>query len=277
MDLIMKNKSLKLFIYIFLLGLLLIQFFPIIWMLSSSLKQQSYINAVPWRIIPETFYWQNFSKVWNTAIKSYLVNSVIVAGIVMVSNMFIASLAAYALAKFDFKGRNLFFKFVMLTVMIPVDILAIPMFQQIKSYGLLNSYLGIAAPYLVTAFSIFLMKQGIAAIPNDYLEAARVDGYSEIFIFFKIVIPMVIPYLVSMVVFTFLTNWDNYFWPLIVASNQKLYTIPIGLSALATAKQYLDNGALLAGAVISVVPVLILFLFFQKQIMDTSVGSGIKG
>lgn len=277
MEFVMKNKGVKVFIYIFLSVFLLIQIFPIVWMLSSSLKYKTDIYAVPWSVIPKTFYWQNYINAWNMAIKSYLVNSIIVAVTVTVSNVLIASLTAYALAKFDFKGRDLFFKFVLLTVMIPVDIMSIPMFQQIKSFGLLNSHIGIAAPFLVTGFSVFLMRQGIASIPNDYLEAARVDGYSEIFIFLRIVMPMSAPYLAAMTIFTFLTNWDNYLWPLIAATNQKLYTVPIGLSSLASAKQYLDNGALLAGSVIAILSVFIMFLFFQKQIMYAAMGSGVKG
>ncbi|MGN7312022.1 carbohydrate ABC transporter permease [Alkalicoccobacillus gibsonii] len=248
---------------------------PFIWMLLSAFKPNAELIQLPVRILPQTWTLENFTRLFtemNFAI--YLRNTLILVGCSLIGLLFNA-MAGYSFAKFRFKGNRPLFFLVLATMMIPGQVTMIPVYLILNQIGLTNTMTGIALPGLVAAFSIFLFKQFMSTIPDALLEAARLDGAGEFYIFFKLVLPMAKPILAVQGILSFIGAWNSFLWPLIVANSQDLYTLSVGLALLQG--QAGENYALqMAGSAVMVVPILIVFAIFQKYIVNGFTMSGIK-
>ncbi|GAF23847.1 MULTISPECIES: carbohydrate ABC transporter permease [Shouchella] len=248
---------------------------PFLWMLLSAFKPNPELIQIPVRIFPETWTLENFTRLFTEMnFGTYLRNTLILVGCALIGLIFNA-MAGYSFAKFDFKGNRPLFFLVLATMMIPGQVTMIPVYLILNEMGLTNTMPGIVLPGLVAAFSIFLFKQFMTTIPDALIEAARLDGAGEFYIFFKLVLPMAKSILAVQGILAFIGAWNSFLWPLIVANSQDLYTLSVGLALLQG--QAGENYALqMAGSAVMVVPILIIFAIFQKYIVDGFTMSGIK-
>lgn len=206
----------------------------------------------------------------------WFLNSVLVALATTASVLFFDSLVGYTLAKYKFRGRGLVFVLILSTMMVPTEMLVIPWYVMARSFGWIDTYWGIMFPGLMTGFGTFLMRQFFASVPDELLDAARVDGLSEFQIWWRIAMPLVKPALAELAIFTFLSNWSAFLWPLIVTNDRALYTLPVGL-AFFSGENSTEWPLVMAGAAVATVPTLLLFLFFQRQIIRGIALTGLKG
>lgn len=256
----------------------LITLFPFAWMLLTSFKGfQELFTLGFW---PQDPTFSNYQQVLTqTKFLTWFANSLLIATITTISVLFFDSLVGYTLAKFRFLGKSLIFILILSTLMIPTEMLVIPWFVSVAELKLTHSvpgaYLAILFPGLISAFGIFLMRQFFESLPNDLLEAARIDGMSEFGIFWHIALPLVKPALASLAIFTFLGNWNAFLWPLIVIQEAKYRTLPVG-TALFSGEAGTQWGLIMAASSLAVIPVLIVFIIFQKQIINGIVLSGLK-
>jgi multiple sugar transport system permease protein len=253
----------------------LITAFPFLWMLTTSLKPQRESIDFPPTILPQDPTLEWYVRLFvDLDFGSYLRNTVIVVAIGFIGLLFMA-MAGYAFAKFDFRGRRWMFFIVLATMMIPIQVTMIPTYLILNGLKLTNTLVGIALPTLVGGFSIFLFRQFMSTIPTEMLEAARLDGAGEFRIFWQIVLPLSRPILAVQVVLTFIAGWNSFLWPLIIASDQKLYTLSVGLSLLN--QQLAVNPSLqMAAASVMVLPILLVFVVFQRYVMQGFALSGLK-
>ncbi len=232
--------------------------------------------------MPQGFYWQNY---WqgirgNDGSFIYLrniLNSLIVASTVTATTVILSALTGFGLAKYHFKGRHFVFMMILATMMIPFEVIMIPLYLIITKLGFQNSYQGLITPFLVNAFGIFLMRQYYVTFPDEILDAARIDGASELMIFSKIMLPNSVPAIATLAVLTFKSQWDNLLWPLLVAQSEEMKTIPLYIVRF-TAEKHTDEGAMMAVAAIASIPILILFLKLSKYFIGgATVFSARKG
>ncbi|EHW6397856.1 carbohydrate ABC transporter permease [Listeria monocytogenes] len=248
---------------------------PFIWMVLSSLKTDAEILKIPPTIWPETSTLDNFTKLFTEMdFAIYLKNTLIIV-FFSFFGLFLNAMAGYGFAKFKFKGKNKLFYLVLATMMIPGQVTMIPVYLLLNAAGLTNTMTGIVLPGLVGAFGIFLFRQFMSTISDDLLEAARLDGASEFYIFWRIVIPISRPVLAVQGILTFIAGWNSFLWPLIIANDEKFYTLSVGLQLLKG--QYGSNYALqMAGATFMVIPIILIFMTFQKYILKGFNVSGMK-
>ena len=206
----------------------------------------------------------------------YFVNSTVVAVVVTTGNLVFCSMLGYALAKLHFRGKRLIFGLVMGTLMVPGMVTFVPLFVLIANLGLVDSYPGLILPFLVTPFGVFLMRQFIIALPDDLLDAGRVDGAGELRILRSIIMPLCGPALATLGILTFLGRWNSFLWPLVVAQTQDHYTLPVALALFSTGQNQTNYGVLLAGATVVVLPILVVFLIFQRRFIEGIATTGIK-
>ncbi|NLG99981.1 MAG: carbohydrate ABC transporter permease [Chloroflexi bacterium] len=253
-----------------------IMLFPYLWMLSTSLKAPgTWYNL---SLLPEQVSFAAYIRLLSSSmLPRWYLNTLIVASIGTCSVAFFSSLMGYTFAKYEFPGKNIMFLIILSAIMIPTEMLIIPWYVGVARLKLIDSYLGILMPGLVTTFGIFVMRQFIASIPNEFLDAGRIDGVSEFGLFWQICLPMARPALSVVVIFTFLGIWNDFLWPLIVSNSEKFYTLQVGLSRLNSLETGADWGGTMAGAALASIPMLILFMFFQKQIVKGVSMSGLKG
>ncbi|MGF1478183.1 MAG: carbohydrate ABC transporter permease [Cyanophyceae cyanobacterium] len=264
--------------YLLLCAIALLMLFPLLWLIGTSLKSpEEDIFGFPPQLIPSQPTLENFRLVWQQfPFGQYLFNSTLVAVLTVGLNLLFCSLAAYPLARLNFRGRDLLFALIVSTIVIPFQIVMIPLYILMVQLGLRNSYLGVIFPSLASAFGIFLLRQAFQGVPKELEEAARIDGCSELGIWWYVMIPAVRPALVTLAIFVFIGSWSDFLWPLIVLDRPEYYTLPLGVATLAGTFS-LDWRLIAAGSVISVAPVLLLFLFVQRYIIPTDAGSGVKG
>lgn len=248
---------------------------PFIWMILSSFKPEGEIVQIPPTLWPKTFTMSNFNYLFeNMNFGVYLKNTLIIVLFSFVG-LLLNAIAGYGFAKYDFKGRNALFVLVLATMMIPSQVTMIPVYLILNSLGLTNTMTGIVLPGLVGAFAIFLFRQFMSTIPTELLEATRLDGASEYRIFLQIALPISKPILAVQAILTFIAGWNSFLWPLIIANDESLYTLSVGLSLLKG--QYAANfGLQMAGATFMVAPVIVLFTYFQKHIIENFSISGMK-
>ncbi len=249
--------------------------FPFVWMVASSLKDASDIYSLS--LIPPDPTLGNYREVLNeTPFARWFFNSLVVALITTASVAFFDSLVGYVLAKFRFPGRTVIFLLMLSTLMVPTEMLVIPWFVMSINLGWTDSYWGIMFPGVISAFGIFLMRQFFMGVPNDLIDAARIDGFSEFRIFWKIALPLVKPALAALCIFTFLGNWNAYIWPLIVVRSEEMRTLPVGIAFFSS-----EAGSafhlIMAAAAMATIPVIIVFVIFQRQIIEGIALTGVKG
>ena len=248
---------------------------PILFMLTTSLKDAAQVYDL--RFIPVSPSLDNYKSILaDGRFARWFLNSLGVATLVTLSNVFFDSLVGYTLAKFRFRGRRLVFIAILSTLMIPTEMLVIPWYLMASSLGWIDTYWGIMFPGMMTAFGTFLMKQFFETVPDDFLEAARIDGMGEVAIWWKVAMPLVKPALSALAIFTFLGNWTAFFWPLIVTTSRDLYTLPVGLSSFAV-EQQVQWEMIMTGASLATLPTLLVFLLLQRHIVRGIVMAGLKG
>lgn len=264
---------------------------PFLWMLSTSLKPESEIFRFPPNWFPNLWKWANYSEAMNAApFGRYFVNTAIYAAAITLSNLLLCSMAAYAFARLRFRGRNILFILTLGTMMVPGQVTMVPVFILLKrwplmggngwlgigGHGLLNSYTGLILPGAVGAFGIFLLRQFFMTLPRDLEDAARIDGCSEIGIYWRIILPLSAPALATLGIFTFTAAWNEFLWPLLIMSKDSMKTLQIGLQIFQT--QYTTRWDLLmAGTVVVTLPVLVIFLLGQRYFTRGIALSGMKG
>jgi multiple sugar transport system permease protein len=265
-------------LYTALIVLALLTILPFIWVISGSLRTTSDIQANPGAWLPSEVTLDNFARLFSrNGFSTFLGNSVIVAIVIVIGNIIAASMAGFALAKLEFRGKRIAFAAVLIALMVPFSATFVPQFVVTVQLGLVDTLAGIALPSLVLPISIFIMRQFAASIPDELLEAARIDGANEVRIFFQIFLPLAGPAVATVTIMSFLASWNNFIWPLIVAQSADSYTLPVGLAAMSQAAQNVtDYGLVLAGAVIVMLPVLVLFLFLQRYFVQGIVSTGLK-
>ncbi|MEH2382223.1 MAG: carbohydrate ABC transporter permease [Nostoc sp.] len=273
-----KSRSQSLLMYVLLGAIALVMLFPLLWLISTSLKSPTEnIFQSPPQLLPTQPTLNNFSSVWNSLpFGQYLYNSTLVSVLTVGLNLLFCALAAYPLARLSFVGRDWIFVAIVSTIMIPFQIVMIPLYILTVQLGLTNSYLGMIFPSLASAFGIFLLRQAFMSVPKEIEEAARMDGSSELGLWWHIMLPAVRPALVTLAIFVFIGAWSDFLWPLIIIQDENLYTLPLGVAKLAGTFS-LDWRLVAAGSVIAIAPVLLLFLFVQRYIVPTETGSGVKG
>ncbi len=277
-----QHFIMDIFVWVFLVIAALFILTPFVFMFTASAMPASDVMKMPYRWIPKGFYWQNF---WqgirgNDGSFIYLrniLNSLIVASTVTATTVMLSALTGFGLAKYHFKGRYFVFIMILATMMIPFEVIMIPLYLIVTKLGFQNSYPGLIAPFLVSAFGIFLMRQYYVTFPDEILDAARIDGASELMIFRKIILPNSIPAIATLAVLTFKSQWDNLLWPLLVAQNEEMKTIPLYIVRFAEEK-HTDEGAMMAVAAIASIPILILFFKLSKYFIGgAAVFSAKKG
>lgn len=274
----MNDKVRNLIQYLLLTAIAILMLFPLLWLIGTAFKSPTEdIFSFPPQLLPSQPTLENFKTVWQAyPFSKYLFNSAIVAVLSVSLNLLFCALAAYPLARLDFTGRKIIFTLVVTTIIIPFQIVMIPLYILAVNLGLRNTYLGLILPNIASAFGIFLLRQAFQGVPQELEEAARIDGCSELGIWWHIMIPAIRPALVTLAIFVFIGSWSDFLWPLIVLDRPEYYTLPLGVANLAGAFS-LDWRLVAAGSVISIAPILILFIVLQKYIIPTDVGSGVKG
>ncbi len=263
-----------LFAFLALFALLIV--FPFVWMLFTSLKPEADIAQYPPRLLPAVWTLDNYINVWNRIPFARLfLNSVLFAGGVTLVSLFLDSMAAYALARLRFPGRNVVFIVILVALMLPFQVMFIPLYVTVHDFGLLDSYAGLIVPRATNAFGIFMLRQFFLTLPKELDEAARIDGTSEFGIYWKIILPLSGPAIATLAVFHFMYNWNDFLWPLLITSSTEMRTLPAGL-ALFVGQHVVEYGVVMAGSVLTLLPLLIAFLFAQRYFIQGIAMTGIK-
>jgi len=268
----------KTLLYIVLICFGITMIFPFLWMVSTSLKQNQSIFEYPPTLIPRepttTFYTYVFTRYPTLAA---FINSIKIAGINTIGILLSASMAAYGFAKLRFKGKNVLFMILLATMMIPNQVTLIPMFIWFRTLGWIDTHLPLIIPVvLCNAYGVFLLRQFMMTIPDSLSESAKIDGASQLIIFFRIILPLCIPALATLGLFSFMGSWNSFLVPLIYLNTEKKYTIPLIIMSFKN-QYYSDWGLMMAAASVSIVPVIIIYIFAQRFFIEGVVLSGIKG
>ncbi|WP_226037443.1 carbohydrate ABC transporter permease [Aquibacillus saliphilus] len=265
----------KIWPYILLIIGSVVMIFPFVWMLSTSFKAPMDIFNLS--IFPESPTLANYIQIIEESmfIKWFL-NSIIIALITTISVLFFDTLVGYIIAKFSFVGRTVLFILILSTLMVPTEMLIIPWYMMSSDFGWADTYWGVLFPGLMTGFGVFLMRQFMEKIPEDLLNAARIDGMNEYAIFFKIAVPQVWPAISALGIFTFLSNWNAFLWPLIVIESASLRTLPVGLSFFSSGEAESKWHLIMTGATISVIPLILVFILLQRHIIKGITLTGMK-
>jgi multiple sugar transport system permease protein len=271
-----RNEIVRVIRYIVLSVLAVLVFFPLLWLVLSSFKGAAEIWKTPPTIFPENFTLSGYVDLFKKMpYGRYFFNSVFVAVISTTISLFTSSLAGYIFAKLRFKGRETIFILVLACMMIPGQITMIPNYMIIQFLGIHDTYLALILPQGITVFGIFLMRQNMLSFPSDYIEAARMDGFNEFKIFLTIVLPLNVPAISALAIFSFRGSWDSLIWPLIMTASTKMRTLPVGIAGLTTVQSPIME-LILPASTISVIPILIVFFIFQKKFVQGITMSGLK-
>lgn len=263
--------------YMLIFFITLVFLFPFYWMFVTAVKPVSEIFTYPPLLWPSDFHFENFKNaIIDNNFLTYFKNSTIVTVCATIVTVFINLLAGYSFAKYKFKGKEFFFMIVLSTLMIPVQVTMIPNFIIMSKLHLLDTYSGLIFPPCAEAFGLFLSRQFMSELPDELIEAARIDGTTEFGIFTKIILPNAKSLVSVLVIFTVMWRWNDFQWPLIILSKSKMYTVQIGLSML-NGSNYVNWNTLMSASLISIIPVLIVFFVFQKQFVQGIASTGIKG
>jgi ABC-type glycerol-3-phosphate transport system permease component len=249
---------------------------PFYWMVSCSLKTNENMFLMPLQWFPHPMNWSAYGNAWKAQdFTRYFLNTTFVAVVITLGNLILASLAGYSLSKFRYFGRGVLFLLILSTMMLPLEVTMVPLFLIVKKFGWPNTYEGLIVPFVVEGFGVFLMRQYLLGIPNELIEAARIDGASELRIFVQIIMPLCKPALAALGVFTFREAWDMYIWPLIIVTKDSLRTLPLGISLFMSSFGTAWD-QLMAVAAIGTLPMVLLFFFLQRSFIKGIAISGLK-
>jgi alpha-1,4-digalacturonate transport system permease protein len=260
----------------FLLVMTFIILAPVLWFVLSSFKDATELGARPPKIFPTEWAFSNYTEAFQMYnYMRYFTNSVIVTSVATILTLIINSMAAYAFAKYNFRGRDGLFVMTLAMIMIPLQVILIPIYLVVSSLGLVNTYWGMIIPAAATPTGVFIIRQYMLTIPDELIEAARIDGAGEFRIFARIVLPLCRPALAVVAIFSILWRWNDFLWPLLIAQKEELYTLPVAL-ALLNGQLVVPYNIVLAMSVMSIIPVLFMFVFMQRQIVQGIAQTGIK-
>ncbi len=250
---------------------------PMMWMLSASVMPTGEASAYPPRFFPSSVTFEHYTELFTRLnLGRYLFNSAFIAFMVTAISLVINSMAGYAFAKLRFRGRDRTFRLLSLGLVLPVQVAMLPLFLLMKNLHLINTYWGVIIPGMSSIFGIFLIRQYALSIPDDMLDAARIDGASELRIYWEVVVPGILPILATLAIWTFLATWNDFMWPLIVLSDESHYTLPVALANL-SGEHVQDTELMMAGSVLTVIPVLAVFLFLQRYYIQGVMAGSVKG
>jgi multiple sugar transport system permease protein len=274
-----RNGLKALFWYLFLSIIALLIILPLLWMLSTSFKPKSewFMPDIYW--IPRTFTWDNYTKIFNNPaipVARWFLNSIFVSSTITICILALDSIAAYAYARMEFPGKRFLFGMLLSTLFLPGIMFLVPNFLTITRVGLLNNYAGVILPALSGVFGVFFMRQFFESLPRELEEAAYIDGANRLQTFFYIALPLAGPALATLGIITFLGAWNDFLWPLLILKDSDLLTLPPGLAQLQGAYTS-EYGQMMAGAVITSVPVLLLYIFLQRYVVESVQTAGLKG
>lgn len=253
--------------------------FPFVWMIDASLMTSGEIQSRPPVWLPKTPQFSNYPDLLdNLPFGRFYLNSLLVTGATVIGVLLTSSLAGYAFAKYQFPGRTFLFYLILATLMIPAFVTLIPVFYIVRQLGWIDNYMGLILPGISSAYGVFFMRQFIYSIPDELIDAARIDGAAELLIYWRIILPLTKPALATLGTFVFIGAWNSFLWPLLVVNSRELYTVPLGLNSLRTfAAEARSLHLLVSGTVLSVIPTLILFVFLQRYFIQGIALTGLKG
>jgi multiple sugar transport system permease protein len=250
---------------------------PLLWMLSASLMPQGEATSFPPRLFPSRITFEHYTDLFTRlSLGRAFLNSIFVAIVATGASLLFNSMAGYAFAKLRFRGRDRIFALLIAALAIPAQVAMLPLFLLLKTIGLVNTYAGVLIPYVAGIYGIFLVRQFMLSIPDDLLAAARVDGASELRIYWSIVLPVARPVLATLAIFTFMSAWNDFMWPLIILTSDDRYTMPVAVASL-VGEHALDMELMMASAVLTIIPVLTLFFVLQKQYIAGMMAGSVKG
>lgn len=252
---------------------------PFVWMISLSLKPPGEIFRASFSVLPEQWYAaENYrTALTNTPLLRYMLNGMFVCGVILALQILICAPCAYALAKLEFRGRNALFALVLIGLLLPHQVLALPLFILGYSVGILNTYAALVFPFVVSPFAIFLFRQFFRSVPDDIIQAARLDGLSELAIVWRIMMPMAMPAVVTFSIFSVVSHWNDLFWPLIAVNDQRLMPPPLGIMAFKNEDAGADYGPLMAASTLVILPLIVAFLAAQRWFIEGITSGSIKG
>jgi len=272
-----KSTLIHIPIMIVFIALALVMLIPIIWILLGAFKPDAEIIAYPPTFFPAKFTLKNFTKCMQRIdILQYMKNSIIFSVGTTIPALLVNTLAGYAFARYEFKGKNVIFVIFLATMMIPFQVIMIPEFLEIHMFGMYDTYWGLIIPKIASAYWIFMMRSAFAGLPRELEEAARIDGLNEFGIYSRIMLPLIKPALVTMIILGINGNWNDLLWPLIMTSSSQMRTLANGL-AMFVGVRTIEYGAAFAGASISLIPMLLMYIFGQKYFVEGQATSGLKG
>ena len=273
----MRRSVMTFLLHAVLIVLAAVTLTPLLWMISASFMSPGEANSLPPPFLPRHFSFGNYiALLTRLDLARHFLNSVIITLGATVLSLFVNTTAGYAFAKLRFGSRDRLFRVLMLALVIPAQVGMLPLFLLLRQMGLVNTYLGVIIPYLASVLGIFMIRQYVLSVPDDLLQAARIDGAGEFRIFREIIVPVVKPILATFATFTFLSAWNDFMWPLIVLSDNHNYTLPVALANL-VGEHVQDTELMMAGSVLTVLPALIVFLLFQRAYVRGIMAGSVKG
>jgi lactose/L-arabinose transport system permease protein len=264
-------------VYLILIGASVLALVPFLWMVIASTHRTSDLFVTPLPILPGGEFWQNLGRLQESiGFGQVMLNSVLVAVVYTAFSAVISIMCGYGLATYRFRGRGVLLGVILVTMMIPMQVLLVPLFQMMASAGWIDSYQALIVPFLANAFGIFLMRQGFLDFPVSLIEAARIDGANEFRTFYRIVLPVARPQIAALVIYTFISQWNAFIWPLLMLNTEDKYTVPVALNTMIGMSR-VDYSGLMLGSLLATLPLLVLFLVFQKQFVSGLLGGAVKG
>ncbi|NLG88157.1 MAG: carbohydrate ABC transporter permease [Clostridiaceae bacterium] len=251
--------------------------FPFLWVISVSLQTDAEVNTFPATIIPKTPQFNNYVRAWQAGpFLTYFKNSVVIIVAIITIQMLIMIPAAYAFAMYDFKLKNILFSLVLIAFMVPTQVTFVPVYLMMGEWGLLRTLWPQILPFMTNAFGIFLLRQYFMQVPEELIEAARLDNASELKIVYKLMIPMAKPALATIILFSFVSHWNEYFWPLIMTNTTDVRPLTVGIAALKSTEGFVNWNTIMAGNMFLIAPILIVYVFCSRFIIKAFSYSGIK-
>ncbi len=249
---------------------------PALWMVSASFMSTGEASTFPPKLLPAKMTFEHYVTLFTRLhLWRYLLNSLVISVSVTLISLLFNSMAGYAFAKYRFPGRDRLFRFLVAEMVIPAQVTTLPLFLMLNKVGLINTYLGVIVAGMATIYGIFLIRQFALSIPESFIEAARMDGSSDFRIYWSVILPLCKPILITLAIFTFMGTWNDFLWPLIVMTDDSMYTLPVALANL-TGEHVQDTELMMAGAVITILPVMILFIALQKYYISGIMAAGLK-
>ena len=274
---LMRRVVLRAPVYAIMVVASVLALIPFLWMVIASTHKTSDLFVTPLPILPGGEFWQNLGRLQESVgFGQVMLNSVLVAVAYTVFSSLISIMCGYGLATYRFRGRGVLLGVILVTMMIPMQVLLVPLFQMMASAGWIDTYQALIIPFLANAFGIFLMRQGFLDFPTTLIEAARIDGASELRTFYRIVLPVARPQIAALVIYTFISQWNSFIWPLLMLNSEDKYTVPVALNTMIGLSR-VDYSGLMLGSLLATLPLFVLFLVFQKQFVAGLLGGAVKG